>query len=172
MEKSSNAGNKRVERIKIILERENIKQIDLADALDILPQNFSRFMVSGKVSEKTCRKIVALYPDYRIEWLLGYDDSMTDHDYIENAQRLNDLAANGMWAIIERSLKKHGLSLRFVHRQGQHVNSTQRRKSDCYYSIVDREGNEIKRMTALEMMKFEMQIQEYCDFMTEKHLLK
>lgn len=80
MEKSSNAENKRVTRIKKILENEQIKQKDLADALDMEPQNFSRFMISGKVSEKTCRKIVALYPKYRIEWLLGYDDYPTIDD--------------------------------------------------------------------------------------------
>ena len=170
MEKSSNAENKRVTRIKKILENEQIKQKDLADALDMEPQNFSRFMISGKVSEKTCRKIVALYPKYRIEWLLGYDDFMTLEDLIDGTQRLKDLAADGMWAIIEKSLIKQGKSLRFVHRKGQHVDSSQRLKADCYYSIVDRDGNELKRLTALEMVKFEMQIQEYCDFLTERKL--
>lgn len=172
MEKSSNAENKRVTRIKIILEREHITQQDLADSLDppMEPQNLSRIMRTGKVTEKTCRKIVAVYPKYRIEWLLGYDDYMTIEDLIDGTQRLKDLAADGMWAIIEKSLIKQGKSLKFVHRQGQHVDSSQRLKADCYYSIVDRDGNELKRLTALEMVQFEMQIQEYCDFLTERKL--
>ena len=90
MEKSSFQGNKRVSRIKKILEEQNLTQKDLADALDMEPQNFSRFMVSGKVSEKTCRKIVALYPEYRLSWLLGIDDYMTESDHFDGLmQRLD-----------------------------------------------------------------------------------
>lgn len=179
MEKSSFPENKRVTRIKKILELENISQKDLADRLidprtgnSMEPQNFSRIMISGKVTEKTCKKIVAVYPKYRLEWLLGYDDSMTFEDWIDDTQRLKDKAADGMWAIIEKSLQKQGKSLRFVHRANEHVDSSQRLKADCYYSIVDQDENEVKRLTAVEMVKFEMQIQEYCDFITERHLLK
>lgn len=87
MEKSSFPENKRVTRIKKILELEHITQKELADKLinprtgnSMEPQNFSRIMISGKVSENTCEKIVAVYPQYRLEWLLGYDDYMTESD--------------------------------------------------------------------------------------------
>ena len=106
MKKSSNSENKRVTRIKKILELEKIKQINLADALEIEPQNFSRFMVSGKVSEKTCRKIVAIYPKYRIEWLLGYDDYMTIDD-VKAAYQKQLLAMNRATAtIIDDAIKE------------------------------------------------------------------
>ena len=83
---------------------------------------------------------------------------------------VKDLVADSMWWIIEKSLNKEGKSLKFVHRSGQHVDSSQRLRADCYYSIVDRDGNELKRLTALEMVQFEEKIQEYCDFMTGKYL--
>lgn len=170
MEKSSFSENLRVSRIRTLLDREGLKQKDLADALDIEPQNLSRCMVSGKISEKMCRKIVECFPEYRIEWLLGDDDSMTDIEWADNIQHMKDLVADSMWGIIEKSLNKEGKSLKFVHRSGQHVDSTERLRADCYYSIVDREGNELKRLTALEMVQFEEKIQEYCDFMTGKYL--
>lgn len=170
MEKSSFSENLRVSRIRTLLDREGLKQKDLADALDIEPQNLSRCMVSGKISEKMCRKIVECFPEYRIEWLLGDDDSMTDIEWADNIQNMKDLVADSMWGIIEKSLNKEGKSLKFVHRTGQHVDSSERLRADCYYSIVDREGNELKRLTALEMVQFEEKIQEYCDFMTEKYL--
>lgn len=170
MEKSSFSENVRVSRIRTLLEREDLKQKDLADALDIEPQNLSRCMVSGKISEKMCRKIVECFPEYRIEWLLGDDDSMTDIEWADNIQHLKDLVADSMWGIIEKSLNKEGKSLKFVHRSGQHVDSSERLRADCYYSVVDREGNELKRLTALEMVQFEEKIQEYCDFMTGKYL--
>lgn len=170
MEKSSFSENLRVSRIRTLLDREGLKQKDLADALDIEPQNLSRCMVSGKISEKMCRKIVECFPEYRIEWLLGDDDSMTDIEWADNIQNMKDLVADSMWGIIEKSLNKEGKSLKFVHRTGQHVDSSERLRADCYYSVVDREGNELKRLTALEMVQFEEKIQEYCDFMTGKYL--
>lgn len=170
MEKSSFSENLRVSRIRTLLDREGLKQKDLADALDIEPQNLSRCMVSGKISEKMCRKIVECFPEYRIEWLLGDDDSMTYIEWADNIQHMKDLVADSMWGIIEKSLNKEGKSLKFVHRSGQHVDSSERLRADCYYSIVDREGNELKRLTALEMVEFEQKIQEYCDFMTGKYL--
>lgn len=170
MEKSSFSENVRVSRIKTLLKREGLKQKDLAEALEIEPQNLSRCMVSGKISEKMCRNIVECFPEYRIEWLLGDDDSMTDIEWADNIQHMKDLVADSMWGIIEKSLNKEGKSLKFVHRSGQHVDSSERLRADCYYSVVDREGNELKRLTALEMVEFEQKIQEYCDFMTGKYL--
>lgn len=171
MKKTSSKENVRVSRIKELLKREGLKQKDLAYELDMEPQNFSRFMISGKVSEKTCEKIVKLYPDYRIEWLLGYDDLMTHYDWANSVQHMKDLVADSMWGVIEKSLNKKGKSLKFVHRSGQHIDSTERLHADCYYSVVDSQtGKELKRLTALEMVQFEEKIQEYCDFMSEKYL--
>ncbi len=88
MEKSSNPESKRVTRIKIILEREHITQKDLADRLvdphdpkkSMEPQNLSRMMKTGKITEKTCQRIVAAFPEYRLNWLMGFDDYMTESD--------------------------------------------------------------------------------------------
>ena len=171
MEKSSNADNKRVQAIKRLMQREGLKQIDLADALNMEPQNFSRIMKTGKVSEKTCQKIHDLYPEYRIEWLLGFSNEPTENDVISNYFRMKNLVADGMWAIIEKSLNKQGKSLRFNHRQNQHVDATQRLHADCYYTIVDSKiEEELKRLTALQMVEFEEKIQEYTDFLTERYM--
>lgn len=173
MEKSSIVTNKRVQAIKKLMQIEGLKQIDLADALTppMEPQNFSRIMRTGKVSEKTCQKIHDLYPEYRLEWLLGYSDAMTENDVISNYFLLKDKVADGMWAIIEKSLLSQGKSLRFNHRQNQHVNATERLHADCYYTIVDsKTEEELKRLTPLEMVEFEQKIQEYTDFLTQKFL--
>ncbi len=170
MNKSSFSQYTRSRHIKILLEHEGIDQQDLAYSIGMLPQNFSRCMVSGNISEKTCKKIAERYPGYRIEWLLGYDDYMTDYEWAEKIQDMKDRVADSMWAIIENSLRKQGKSLRFVHRTGQHVDSSERLRADCYYSITDRDGNELKRLTALEIVQFEQKIQEYCDFLAGKYL--
>ena len=161
----------RAERVKQLIEREGISQIDFANRIFQTQQNVSRIInLKTALTEETARDIVTAFPEYRIEWLLGYDDSMTDYEWADNIQNMKDLVADSMWGIIEKSLNKEGKSLKFVHRTGQHVDSSERLRADCYYSVVDREGNELKRLTALEMVQFEEKIQEYCDFMTGKYL--
>lgn len=161
----------RAERVKKLIEREKISQVDFASRIFQTQQNISRILnLKTALTEETARDIVTAFPEYRIEWLLGYDDSMTDYEWADNVQNMKDLVADSMWGIIEKSLNKEGKSLKFVHRSGQHVDSSQRLRADCYYSIVDRDGNELKRLTALEMVQFEEKIQEYCDFMTGKYL--
>lgn len=161
----------RAERVKKLIEREGISQIDFANRIFQTQQNVSRIInLKTALTEETAQDIVSAFPEYRIEWLLGYDDSMTDYEWADNIQNMKDLVADSMWGIIEKSLNKEGKSLKFVHRTGQHVDSSERLRADCYYSIVDREGNELKRLTALEMVQFEEKIQEYCDFMTGKYL--
>ena len=161
----------RAERVKKLIEREKISQVDFASRIFQTQQNVSRILnLKTALTEETARDIVTAFPEYRIEWLLGYDDSMTDYEWADNVQNMKDLVADSMWGIIEKSLNKKGKSLKFVHRSGQHVDSSQRLRADCYYSIVDRDGNELKRLTALEMVEFEQKIQEYCDFMTGKYL--
>lgn len=170
MEKSSSLEKTRVDRIKILLRREDLHQKDLADLLNMEPQNVSRFMKSGKVSEKTCRKIVKLYPEYRIEWLLGYDDVMTHAERADQLQSMKDRIADGIWGMVEKSLNKREKSLRFLHRVGEHPDSTTRLYYDCYYAVVDKDGKELKELTSKEMVQFEQKLQEYCDFITEKYL--
>ena len=162
---------KRAENVKKLIEAEKITQTELADRIHMTQQNISRIVqMKQPLTEETARLIIEAFPEYRIEWLLGYDDSMTHYEWADNVQLMKDLVADSMWGIIEKSLNKEGKSLKFVHRSGQHVDSSERLRADCYYSVVDRDGNELKRLTALEMVQFEEKIQEYCDFITGKYL--
>ena len=140
-------------------------QADFADAIGMEPQNFSRCMTSGKVSEKTCKKIVAAFPEWRIEYLMGYDDSPT----LDAKRESTDYCC---WGIFESSLNKKGLSLRFNHSQPMKLH--QRHYSDysdrCYHSVVDKDGNEVKRLSAHDMMELEQKLIEYADFLTHKYL--
>lgn len=162
---------KRIENIEKLMKWNGYQnRKDFAHDVDILPQNFSRDMNSYKISEKTCRKIIAVFPDYRIEWLLGYDDIPTHYDWADSIQEKKDSTAQCCWGIFEHSLQKKGQSLKFIHRTNQHLDSTERLHSDCYYSVVDNEGNEIKRLTAIEMVELEQKLQEYSDFLTDRYL--
>ena len=67
-------SSKRVEHIAKLIEREGIKsQAEFADRIGSTQQSISRMMKSKKISEETIERIIEVFPDYRKEWLLGYD---------------------------------------------------------------------------------------------------
>ena len=159
----------RAERVKLLISREHITQTEFAERIDMTQQNISRIVqLKQPLTEETARRIIGRFPDYRIEWLLGYDDAINYDEWAEKTQYKKDIIADGLWGIIEKSLNKMDKSLRFIHPAGRHYDSSQRLKDGCYYSIVDRDGNELKHLTALEVVRFEEDLQEYCDFLIHK----
>lgn len=183
MEKTSTVEEKRVSAIRELLKREGLKQHELAGRINVAKkgqpfkpmeaQNLSRALTKRKVTDKLARRVWELYSDkYRIEWLLGLDDYPTYYEWADGVQRKKDVTADCMWGIFENSLQKKGHSLKFIHRSGQHLDSSERIHADCYYSVVDNYGKEVKRLTATEMVQLEQKLQEYADFLTERYLWK
>lgn len=73
----------RAERVKILIDREKITQKELADRIFQTQQNVSRIIQKRQpLTEETARQIVTAFPEYRIEWILGYDDYMTSSDQL------------------------------------------------------------------------------------------
>lgn len=122
MEKSSLSESKRASRIKTLLKRENQKEKDrakvtgekplkinqayLADLLDRDPQNLSRDLVSGKISEKTCRKIGELFPEYNVMWLLGDSDFMLITDLEKDLIQRSDETNNACLQILDSAYRE------------------------------------------------------------------
>ena len=77
----------RAERITELMQREGLNQNTLAEALNKSQQNISRILTSKKVSEQTVRDIVDRFPEYREEWLLGYDEIPTHKEMHEIENR-------------------------------------------------------------------------------------
>lgn len=77
---------KRQERFKTFLEdqKENgITQKKLAEMLFISQQTISKIAnKSGNLTEETAERISKLFPQYRLQWLLGFDDFKTDDERI------------------------------------------------------------------------------------------
>lgn len=79
----------RGERLKILIDREkklrngDFNQTKFAKSIHMSQQNVSRIVQKHQnLYEETAQEIVKQYPEYRIEWLMGYDDYMTMADYL------------------------------------------------------------------------------------------
>ena len=78
----------RAERFKIIISREKITQTELQGMIHLSQQSISRIVQSKQaLTEETAQAIINVFPDYRIEWLLGYDDTMLVSDEIMQVVR-------------------------------------------------------------------------------------
>lgn len=89
------AGN-----LKTLLEREKCQQGKLADLIHLSQQSISRIIQKKQsLTDQTARAIINVFPDYRIEWLLGYDDIMTHtdeiramiHNVVDTAEAINQV---------------------------------------------------------------------------------
>lgn len=193
MEKTSFSENKRALRIKELMKREGLKQKDIAELIPVPSrkkenkgelepmdeQNFSRLLRSGKqIKEEICLCIIEHFPEYRLEWLLGYDDYMTEAEMIEDTRKMfheavdmRNKTADAVWCLLEHNLRKSGEHLIFHHPSGRHFDSFERHTSGCYYTIEDSQGNVKKRLSAEEMEKLEQKIIRICEILVDDIML-
>lgn len=105
--KSSDNFFLRVERIEEIMSDLGYKlRKDFAHDIGMEPQNLSRCMTSGKVTEKTCEKIIKAFPEYRIQWLLGYSDIKTVEELESQCASRSLAISNASITLLEESLQE------------------------------------------------------------------
>lgn len=174
MEKSSNLGKLRASRIKELIKQEKITQEELAGRIYVTPrkgsdpgttmspQNFSRCLTSGKVSEKLCRKIQALYPKYQIEWLLGYSEYPTTADQfiaaINQANKEGNLLLQGFLSFAQ--LSGFQIDIRPITGNKTVDKVFQDMKNHC---TVTRDGKSVT-FSLSELNAFENEICDYIEF--------
>ena len=84
---------KPAKRLKTLLIRERMSQNKLANCIHASQQTISK-IINGKcnLTENNARLIIGLFPLYRFEWLMGYDDIMLQTDLYDEIvkQHKND----------------------------------------------------------------------------------
>ena len=72
--KKENTDPIRVERIKTLIEREGLTKKEFANRISLAPETLSRILnQKSPLTERTAKDIIKAFPEYRIEWLLGYE---------------------------------------------------------------------------------------------------
>lgn len=97
----------RVERIEELMSDLGYKhRKDFAHDIDELPQNFSRDMKNERITEKKCKKIISVFPEYSINWLLGYSDTKYQEDAVRQYSNERAKEASSRFYILETALKE------------------------------------------------------------------
>lgn len=95
-------------RLKTLLEETGTTQNKLADLIHISQQTISQ-IITGKanLTPETARMIIEEFPDYRLNWLLEYDDLKTVNDQIMRGTTQNQ----SYIALTEELIVAHGYSV-------------------------------------------------------------
>lgn len=83
--KPSEINPEPAKRLKELLMLENVTQEKLSDLIHLSQQSISRIIQKKQsLTDQTARAVIKVFPNYRIEWLLGFDDIMTHTDDLRN----------------------------------------------------------------------------------------
>ena len=105
--KKTEINPERAERLKILIEREGITQTDFANRIHQTQQNVSRIVkMKQALTEYTAREIISEFPEYREEWLLGYDDIMLKKDFRKEYIRRSDATNDATITILDSALRE------------------------------------------------------------------
>lgn len=108
-------NKERGKRVKELLESENKTQVWLAEQLYLQPEHLN-MMLNGKrnLGEDKIQAIARLFPDVKLDWLLGISDYRTDWEHFSDAlsqcEREGDLLMIGFKAFAQLS----GYSITFT----------------------------------------------------------
>lgn len=96
------------ERLKKLCEDERIKQKELSEKILLSPQTISKIInKKSSLTEDNAKRIIDLYPQYRFEWLMGYDPYKTTAELniaiLSQAQQEGDKLLLGLQAFASLS---------------------------------------------------------------------
>lgn len=98
--KPSEINPEPAKRLKKLLTLEKVTQEKLSDLIHLSQQSISRIIQKKQsLTDQTARAIIKVFPNYRIEWLLGFDDTMTHtdeigkliHNKVDTAEAINQV---------------------------------------------------------------------------------
>lgn len=102
----TNAGLSQAEFSEAIIEGAGLLDASPKEVADVSQQAISRYEKNTRpLEEKAAARVIAAFPDYRLDWLLGKDDFMTylkkNNDVIRNARREGALLDGGFRLLAE-----------------------------------------------------------------------
>lgn len=162
----------RGERMKEIIRREGITQAQLAEVLGVGEVHLSN-IANGKrsLTDKRAEKIIALYPRYRLSWLLGYDDYMTEEDALRGPLKRIAQRMVGWKVAVEYTLQSMGYTVRLNGADYlDTVDDILGNIENVSYTIVD-ENNEVCTECGAEAYNALLQeIGDFAEFLIERRL--
>ena len=87
-----------------LIKEQRITKKQLAEMIPTTVQTISKACNGVRLTPDKAQRIIELFPQYRLSWLLGYDDFKTDDDISNFEDNVNDIA-NKMEDLLVRSMR-------------------------------------------------------------------
>ena len=156
----------RGERLRMIALREDITQTKLSELLDCNPVHLSKIVNGSRnLTEDMAQKVVSLFPEYRLQWLLGYDDFATDEEALMPAAQ-----AEGDRAILGRAILNFAFrSLGCVVCRGGDAEACEEDTDADSFRVLDANRKEVAQYTEDECEALCQEIADFAIFKVKRH---
>lgn len=103
------------QRLKTILDEQGMSQSELSRQIHLSQQTISR-MIQGtaSVTPQTAGQVIALFPQYRESWLMGYDDQKTGSDSLNAFFQNVNAESDKLWNMLLSAATLEGYEITFA----------------------------------------------------------
>ena len=157
-------------RLRTIALHEGITQTKLSEMIDCSPVHLSKIINGSRnLTEEMAQKVVSLFPEYRLPWLLGYDDYMTEEDALRGPLKRIAQRMVGWKVAVEYTLQSMGYTVRLNGADYlDTVDDILGGMENVSYAIVD-ENNEVCAECGAEADNALLQeIGDFAEFLIER----
>lgn len=159
-------------RLRTIALREEITQTKLSEMLDCNPVHLSKIINGSRnLTEEMAQKVISLFPEYRLPWLLGYDDYMTEEDALRTPLK-QAVQRDAIWKIaVECTLQNMGYTVQLNGADGLNTaDEALENLGNVSYAAVDRNGEVCAECSAETYYALLREIGDFAEFLIERRL--
>lgn len=160
---------KQSQRLKKILKDNGKSQKWLSGQIGISEKMIST-MVNGSsaVTPETADLITGIFPGYRKEWLLGYDDYENNKAYLEGTLKNSQTEAELLYSGVLAFLQLSGYDITEAYSKRDSLEDVVKAETSGY--VISRDGQSIP-LDILKFNQFANKINDYVDFELQ-HMIK
>ena len=168
-----------IDRINTLMKIEKLSQKELSKRINCTSENINR-IIKGKhgLTMDMANQIINAFPEYRIEWLLGYDDCRTHNEYIEKCMKESDHYQRTLKDCILELIKNNGIDFKLdqnISKADLEVlnnpdsdpilfDKTWNKIDNAGYIFQNKNTNRYVRLSISELESFSKEISDYIAF--------
>lgn len=159
-------------RLRTIALHEGITQTKLSEMIDCSPVHLSKIINGSRnLTEEMAQKVVSLFPEYRLPWLLGYDDYMTEEDALRGPLK-QAVQRDAIWKVsVECTLQNMGYTVQLNGADGLNTaDEALENLGNVSYAAVDRNGEVCAECSAEAYYALLREIGDFAEFLIERRL--
>ena len=160
----------KAERVKIIREAANLSQKEFGDLIGLTQQSINRIeKLKQPLEEPNAKRIIEVFPEYRLEWLLAYDNFMNVAAKRHDTESHKWKRADCLLGIINNEFMRNGYRLKMCV-VGESFDGYRPTDKDGYYVIENKSNKTVRILSCNDYFRLEEEIELMVGYLIDKTL--